>query len=283
MSLIFNGTEIPQLRGSLTYNDLLLTQVDFKESADATPVTVWHCDKEINFGYIGPDELKTPNVYISYGWDEDDNTVSYDFLEPNTSLSSDPLYITFDFQDTGLITGYPKVGNGIWSQADGSTIPGSVTETATYHFYLTNPTSKNLRFEITSWSKVEYVCTINSDYYSPSRYFTVRGSINSTSRWTKSIIVPAKSSYNDTLSHNITIAASEFGGTVSFEGTTLLGSWAADQSGAEDCESNVYMALSDNNYYAYYPRSCTWIIYDNDTSAMLAAGSGTTISADISV
>lgn len=277
MSLIYNGTEIPQTRGNLIYNDTLLTQVDFNN------VTVWQSSNEINFGYIGTDTLKTPNVYISYGWDEGGDTVSYDFIEPNTSLSSDPLYITFDCGDSGLITGYPKVANGIWSQADGATVPGDITETVIYHFYLINPTNKNLRFEISSGNKVEYMCTINSDYYSPSRYFKVRGSINGSGTWSKSIVIPAKSSYNDAESYNTTITANDQGGTVSFEGTTLLGSWAGNQSGAEACEADLYYLTSDNNYYAYYPSNCTWSIYDNDTSELLATGTGVTIEADIGI
>jgi len=280
--LVYNGTEIPQTRGNLIYNDTLLTQVDFKENAAATPVTVWHSSNDINFGYIGTDTLKTPNVYISYGWDEGGDTVSYDFIEPNTTLSSDPLYITFDFHDTGL-TGYPKVANGIWSQADGSTTPGNITETVIYHFYLRNPTNKNLRFEISSGNKVEYMCTINSEYYDPDRYFKVRGSINGSGTWTKSIVIPAKSSYNDAESYNTTITANDQGGTVSIEGTTLLGSWGANQSGAEACEADLYYLTSDGNYYAYYPRNCTWSIYDNDTSELLASGTGVTIKADIGI
>ncbi len=281
MSLSVNGTTIPQERGNIDYNGVLITQVDVKENEAATPVTVWQCDDEINFGYIGTDTLKQPNVYISYGWDESGDTVSYDFIEPNTSLSSDPLYITFDFHDTGLITGYPKVANGIWSQADDATIPGNISETATYHFNLRNPTARNLRFEIVAWNKVEYKCTINSDYYSPSRYFIARGSINISGSWTKSMVVPAKSSSHETETYNITVTANEFGGTVSQEGTTLLGSWSADQSGAEVCESDIYYLLSDANYYAYYPRNCTWSIYDNDTSELLASGTGVQIKADI--
>ena len=144
MSLTYNGTTIPQERGNIDYNGVLITQVDVKENEAATPVTVWQCDDEINFGYVGTDNLKQPNVYISYGWDEDGTTYSYDFIEPNTSLSSDPLYITLDFNGTGLVNGYPKVANGLWSQADGATIPGNITETATYHFNLRNPTNNNL-------------------------------------------------------------------------------------------------------------------------------------------
>ena len=283
MSLIYNGTEIPQERGNLIYNDTLLTQVDVKENAEATPVTVWQCSDEINFGYVGTDSLRTPNVYISYGWDESGDTVSYDFIEPGTSASSYPMYITFDFNDNGLITGYPKVANGIWSQADGSPIPGNISETVTYYFYLTNPTNKNLRFEISSGNKAEYKCTINSDYFSPSRYFIARGSINASGTWTKSIVVPAKSASNETETVSTTITANDQGGTVSIEGTTLLGSWSANQSGAEDCESDIYYLTSDVDYYAYFPRNCTWSIYDNDTSELLASGTGVQITADIGI
>lgn len=281
MSLTYNGTDIPQERGNIDYNNVLITQVDVKENESATPVTVWQCDDEINFGYVSTDNLKQPNVYISYGWDVDGTTYSYDFIEPNTSLSSDPLYITLDFHDIGLINGYPKVANGLWSQADDATIPGNITETATYHFNLRNPTDKNLRFEISGWNKVEYKCTVHSDYYSPERYFIARGSINASGNWSKSIVVPAKSSSNETETVSITITANEFGGTVSTEGTTLLGSWAANQEGAEDCESDIYYLTSDDNYYAYYPRNCIWTIYDNDTSEMLASGTGVQIKADV--
>lgn len=289
MSLIYNNKAILQARGSIKYNNTLLTQVDYKANSAAAPVTVWQCDNDITFGCLLGTTLYTINCYVSYIYDDDNVKYAYNFKLPETSASTDPVYITLPIQNE--IVQSMHIANGIWSMADDAIEPAAFS-----HEYsitcsgFTNPTDLNLRFEFSGTKiRANWVVDIanrnnrNTLYYSPQGYhdFSIQ--------WTKTLILPANTTTpTSEIATSGTVSYKTSQGTDSSTGSALIGmgTWQDTLTGGQQCEQDVfsYSPLSGvTDPSLFFSVNPTWSIYNNDTGELLATGSGNTIKADIGV